>query len=282
MLADYHMHFEYGSYDEKWVKGFFDAAKKRGISELGISEHSHGFKEFEELYYEDLILDDSIVGEFQKKWLKTNKFKCSISDYEKFINELKQKGYPVKFGMEICNFQNQEKVKKILDEYNFDYLIASIHFVDGWAYDSSQIKEEWENKNIYSVYEKYVKEIEKVAESGLYDVLGHPFNLRLYGYFPKEDMSGLIERAVLALKKSNMAVDVNTGTLYRYPIKEISPYNEFMKVAKKYNLPIILSSDAHKPEDAGNYIKQAAEYAKSFGYIEYLRFENRKRIIEKL
>ncbi|BDU50808.1 histidinol-phosphatase [Haliovirga abyssi] len=282
MLADYHMHFEYGSYDEEWVKGFFDAAKKRGVSELGISEHSHGFKEFEELYYEDLILDDSFIGEFQKKWLKTNKFKCYISDYEKFINELKGKGYPVKFGMEICNFQNQNRVKKILDKYNFDYLITSIHFIEGWAYDSSQIKKEWDNKDIYNVYEKYVEEIEKVAKSGLYDILGHPFNLRMYGYFPKEDMRELIERAVLALKNSNMAVDVNTGTLYRYPIKEISPYNEFMKMAKRYDLPIILSSDAHKPEDAGNYIKQASEYAKSFGYSEYLRFENRKRIIEKL
>lgn len=27
MKLDYHMHFEYGSYDENWVKGFFDSAK---------------------------------------------------------------------------------------------------------------------------------------------------------------------------------------------------------------------------------------------------------------
>ena len=67
MKLDYHMHFEYGDYDVDWVNGFFEAAKKRGLDEIGISEHTHTFPEFESLYYEDLILDDSFVGEFQKK-----------------------------------------------------------------------------------------------------------------------------------------------------------------------------------------------------------------------
>ena len=46
MKLDYHMHFEYGSYDENWVKGFFDSAKDHGLTEIGISEHSHTFPEF--------------------------------------------------------------------------------------------------------------------------------------------------------------------------------------------------------------------------------------------
>ena len=70
MKYDYHMHFEYGDYDVEWVKGFFEAAKKRGLDEIGISEHSHTFPEFQQLYYDDLILDDSFVGSFQQKWLK--------------------------------------------------------------------------------------------------------------------------------------------------------------------------------------------------------------------
>ena len=57
MKLDYHMHFEYGSYDENWVKGFFDSAKDHGLTEIGISEHSHTFPEFKDLYYQDLILD---------------------------------------------------------------------------------------------------------------------------------------------------------------------------------------------------------------------------------
>ncbi len=121
MLLDYHMHFEYGTYDEEWVKGFFERAKINLVDEIGISEHSHGFTEFKELYYKELDLDEeSFLGRFQEKWLKKNKFKCSIKDYEIFINKLKLKGYPVKFAMEVCNFQNtiNEKIGQNLSKYN--------------------------------------------------------------------------------------------------------------------------------------------------------------------
>ena len=66
-------------------------------------------------------------------------------------------------------------------------------------------------------------------------------------------MSAFLERAARALQKADMTVDVNTGTMYRYPIAEISPYADFMHYAAKYNLPIITTSDAHAPEDCGRY-----------------------------
>ena len=81
MKFDYHMHFEKGDYDVDWAKGFFEAAAKRGLDEIGISEHSHTFPEFKQLYYDDLILDDSFVGKFQQQWLKSNKFKHTLDDY---------------------------------------------------------------------------------------------------------------------------------------------------------------------------------------------------------
>ena len=276
MKVDYHMHFEYGDYDEKWVQGFFDAAKKRGIDEIGITEHSHTFPEFEKLYYDDLILDDSFIGTFQKKWLKKNKFKHTLDDYFKFMEKLK-KNHAIKTGIEVCNFQNQEEVKKILDNYKFDYIIGSIHFLKGWAYDSSEIKSEWENWDLHEIYETYTCEAEKLAATKIYDVLGHPFNIRLFKNIPEFDVSEYLERTAAALKKAKMAIDVNTGTLYRYPIEEISPYPEFMKTAVKYELPIITSSDAHKPEDCGRGIDKAIEYVKKFGYKKMLRYKDRQR-----
>lgn len=278
MRIDYHMHFEYGSYDENWVKGFFEAAEKRGVNELGITEHSHTFPEFEDLYYEDLILDDSFIGSFQKKWLKKNKFKYTMNEYFDFMAKLKEK-YPVKIGIEICNFKNQYKVKEIIKNYDFDYVIGSVHFLDGWAYDSSEIKSEWENRKLEDIYESYTKEAENLAASGLYDVLGHPFNIRLFKYIPKFDVTPYLKRVAKALKQADMTVDVNTGTLYRYPIEEISPYPDFMKTAQNEGLTIITSSDAHKPEDAGNYIDKAEEYAKSFGFDKIATFNRRERIL---
>ena len=278
MRMDYHMHFEKGSYDENWVEGFFEAAKKRGLAEIGISEHSHTFPEFKDLYYEDLVLDDSFIGAFQQQWLKSNKFKYTLDEYFAFMHKLQQK-HRVKIGIEVCNFQDQAKVRDILKDYDFDYIIGSVHFLRGWAYDSSEIKAEWEKHSLEDIYEWYTEEVEKLADSGLYDVLGHPFNIRLFRYLPDFDVTPYLTRVAKALKKADMVVDVNTGTYYRYPIHEISPYPDFMKLAAHYDLPIITTSDAHKPEDCGNYNEMAVDYAKSFGYAGSIRFDKRHRTL---
>ena len=276
MKLDYHMHFEYGSYDAAWVQGFFDAAKRRGLDEIGISEHTHTFKEFEPLYYEDLVLDDSFIGSFQQKWLKKNKFKYTLDDYFNFMAELK-KTHAVKTGIEVCNFQDQQKVKAILEPYTFDYIIGSIHFLRGWAYDSSEIKAEWERRSLKEIYDWYAEEVENLCASGLYDVLGHPFNIRLFKFLPDFDVTPVLERVAKALKLAHMGIDINTGTYYRYPIAEISPYPDFLHMAAKYDLPVITSSDSHKPEDCGSYIDEAIAYAKSAGYTKCLRFDQRQR-----
>ena len=90
-------------------------------------------------------------------------------------------------------------------------------------------------------------------------------------------MTPYLERVAVAMKKFNLAVDVNTGTKYRYPVQEISPYADFMKVAAAYELPIIITSDAHQPEDCGKFNAEAVEYVKSFGYKNILRFNQRRR-----
>lgn len=277
MKFDYHMHFEHGSYDLEWVRGFFISAEQRGIAEIGISEHSHGFAEFRELYEAELILDDSSVGVYQRKWLGKNKFQYTLDAYFTFMETLKKKGYPVKTGIEICNFKNQCRVAEIIEKYPFDYVIGSIHYLKGWGYDFSDIKSEWQAHSLRDIYEWYAQEIEQLCSSGLYDILGHPFNIRLFKFLPDFDVTSVLERAAQALQKADMAVDINTGTLYRYPIKEISPYPDFMKIAAAYGLSVITSSDAHEPEDCGRYIDRAVEYAQQFGYEESLTFDGRRR-----
>ena len=271
MRFDYHMHLEYGSYDEDYAEGFFRAAEQRGVYEIGFSEHSHTFPEFEQLYYDDLILDDSAVGQFQRKWLKKNKFKYTLDEYFSFIEKLRKK-HKVRAGIEVCNFHDQAAVAKILAAYPFDYVIGSVHFLHGWAYDTEAIVAEWDNHPLTEIYEWYTEEVEHLAAAHLYDVLGHPFNIRLYRYFPTFDVTPYLERVAAAMAAADMIVDLNTGTYYRYPVHEFSPYPDFMRAAHAHGLPLITTSDAHKPEDCARYNEEAVQYARSFGYTEQIHF----------
>ena len=121
-----------------------------------------------------------------------------------------------------------------------------------------------------------------MADSGLYDVLGHPFNIRLFKILPDFDVTPYLERVARALSKAKMGIDVNTGTYYRYPIEEISPYPDFMRIAEKYDLPIIITSDAHQPEDCGAYHQEAVKYARSFGFTKMWNFSQRERSLVTL
>ena len=277
MLRDYHMHWEFGSYDEEYVKKFFEQAEKMGLEEIGITEHTHGFKEFESLYYDELILDDSEIGKFQREWLKQKtKFCHTLDEYQKFVKDLKDKGYPIKIGLEVCNFRNQEKVKEILDKYKWDYLIVSIHYIKGWGFDFSALKHHFNDMPLKDIWEDYSNEIKLVAKTKYYDVLGHPFNLRMFKNIPKkEEVAKILENTAKILKDNNMIVDINTGTEHRYPIKEITPYPDFMKLVKKYNITVILYSDAHYAEHVGYKIKEAKEYAEKFGINEFVKFDKK-------
>ncbi|HWR39899.1 MAG TPA: histidinol-phosphatase [Patescibacteria group bacterium] len=282
MRIDYHMHFEYGVYELDWVRGFFKQARKNGVDELGISEHSHGFAEFRDLYYEELILDDSVIGRYQRQWLNKNKFRYTLQDYFSLMDQLKTQGYPVKTGIEVCNFHNQKKVKEILDAYPFDYVIGSIHFLQGWGYDFADLLPVWDEHRLTDIYDWYAAAVEELCAAGLYDVLGHPFNIRLFKHFPDFDPQPYLDRVANALHKAGMAMDINTGTLYRYPVAEISPYPKFMKTARRVGLPIITSSDAHQPEDCGRFIDEAVAYARQYGWEEVLTFDRRRPSVQRL
>mgnify|MGYP003614688702 CR=1 FL=1 len=136
-----------------------------------------------------------------------------------------------------------------------------------------------EDMTIFSIPD-IVDGITEHCEENNYQIL--LINLRLFKKLTKKNVDDLLEKTAEALKENNMAIDINTGTYYRYPINEISPYEDFMKLVKKYEIPVILSSDAHEPGHAGFMIKEAAEYALSFGIDKFLRFDKKKRISEMI
>ena len=272
MRIDYHMHLEYEEYEEEKVEGFIRAGRARGLNEIGISEHTHTFPEFEELYYSELKLDSSEVGQYQKRWLKRNKFKHTLKEYFELMKKVKA----VKIGIEVCNFKNQRAVAELLSGWEFDYRIGSVHFLWGWGFDSKELLDEWRRHDLRDIWEEYTRQVELIAASGNYDILGHPFNIRLFKHIPTFDTSTYHERVAAALKQSGMSIDVNTGTMYRYPVEEISPYGEFMKIASREEIPITINSDAHYAEDVGRNYEEAMEYVRGYGYKKIARYSKRK------
>ena len=84
-----------------------------------------------------------------------------------------------------------------------------------------------------------------------------------------------------ACRQVGAAIEISCAGL-RKPCKEIYPSLEFLKLARSFDVPITLGSDAHVPQDVGRDLDKAIELAKAAGYTEFCRFKKRKKILEPL
>ena len=260
-ITDNHVHLENGPLSKEYVEEFISQAVKMGVSELHILDHTHRFKEFYHCY------DKLREVEIQDKWL-SGKFKSSLLEYDELIKELRKETYPieVKFGLEVCYTPESEGLlKEILPSLNYDFLIGSIHSVDGLLYDMGFSKEIlWEKYDTNIIYQHYYEAVKSLIKSDLFDSIGHIDNLKLFGYYPSIDMTQTYLEVAKLLKEHNVLLEVNSGCKYRYGCDDLGISDELLRIFKTSGVKFITGSDAHKVSDVGKLLKETSERIKSF------------------
>ena len=206
-------------------------------------------------------------------------YRMSFEDmpkYEEKIKNLKEKykdkieiflGYEVDFTPFVD--------KRVL-ERDVDYLIGSVHFLDNWGFDNPEFIKEWEERNVDDVYKEYFYLIEKMATSKLFDIVGHIDLIKVFGHKPSKNIKDIAKNAIKAIKKSNMAIEINTSGL-RKKVKELYPGNELLEMILNENIDITFSSDAHSLQDVGYQIKETIKKLKDLGVNEAVIFKNRQK-----
>lgn len=103
-----------------------------------------------------------------------------------------------------------------------------------------------------------------MAKSGLFDGIGHPDAIKLFGHRPSYPLTGYYESLAEELSKSNMYADQNSGAARRCPeTATLGMDKELLGILKRNNVKIITSSDAHCPEDVGYKIKELSSLIES-------------------
>ena len=98
---------------------------------------------------------------------QVKKQKNSIDDYLKLIEALKKETFDidVRFGLEVCYTPETESLlSSILKNYHFDFLIGSVHSVNGYLYDMDAFSKEllWNKNDPSNIYKSYYDAIEKL------------------------------------------------------------------------------------------------------------------------
>ena len=157
-----------------------------------------------------------------------------------------------------------------------DYLIGSVHFIDKWGFDNPEFLSGWKEKNVDEIWQAYFEAIEAMANSGKFDIVGHFDLIKVFKFMPQSDVRLLAKNALLAIRRANMVMEVNTSGL-RKPTAEIYPSSTLLQEAYTLGIPITFSSDAHSVSQVGADYEKATALAKEIGYTQAVTFKERDK-----
>lgn len=270
-----------GCYSEDWLDRYLDTGRERGITAFGVVDHLYRFRECRSYYEKHMLLDDSSIGRLQRKWLD-QVCVASLSDFVGFVTEAKKTRPQLALGIEADFFPGGEaELKELLSGFEWDYVIGSVHFLDGWGFDNPETKDQFMGRDVLVTYARYFDFMRQACESGLFHIIAHPDNLKVFGFRPDDEQELLPYYRMIAeqMIQSGVTTEINTGLAYRFPIAESCPSPLYLSVLAEYQVPVTLSSDAHFPDDIGMLLDHARAAAEDVGYRELAIFRNGERIM---
>ena len=264
MPADYHTHTPLCKHAEGEPEQFVQAAIQAGVTEYGISDHAPATPE----PFDDWRMSLAELPEYFQ-WIE--RARAEAGDQ-----------LPIRVGLE-CDWLDgcESWISSLTKKYHWDYLIGSVHYLEGWDFDNPAWLEKWTKIDVDDAWSRYWKTYSNMAESGLFDILAHPDLIKKFGYKPSGDLRRFYEPAIDAIAASGSAIEINTAGLHK-PCAEAYPDADFLNLAYSAGIPLVISSDAHHPNEVARDFTQATAMAKQAGYTETLLFNQRERSTEKL
>ena len=252
--VDLHNHTTRCNHAEGTVDEYIQKAIELGIDIYGFSEHAP--MDFDEKYRLPFCDMEAYTRDI-------------LDAKEKYKNDIK-----ILLGYEVDWLPGHMEERILGDDV--DYLIGSVHFIDKWSFDNPEFIGGWKDKDVDEIWKAYFEATEAMAKSGKFDIVGHLDLIKVFKFMPKQDTRLLAKKALKAIKKSNMVLELNAAGL-RKPIGEIYPSKPLLEAAYEMEIPITFSSDAHAVEQVGFAYDKVTELAKSIGYTQAVTFQGRDK-----
>ena len=255
MRIDLHNHTTMCNHAEGSMEAYVQRAIEVGVDIYGFSEHA------------PMDFDQHYRLPIEKKSFYENEVLALKNKYAKEIQIL--------LGYEVDFMQNIPMLDEVLNA-KVDYLIGSVHFLDGWGFDNPEFIGGYENKDIDKIWQDYFDTIEQMAKSNLFDIVGHIDLIKVFKFLPKKDIRLIAQNALVTIKKSNMSLEINPAGL-RKPISEQYPSRLLLEMAFELDIGITFGSDAHAVEQVGFKYDEVASLAKEIGFKKAAYYENRDK-----
>jgi len=270
ITIDYHMHSVHSFDSEAPISDMIESAVSKGLTDICFTEH--------------MDIKAPITDECPE-----HSWECNVDSYlydlitqkEKYAGKIN-----VNFGLELGLTQEAFRENAVAAKsHDFDFIIGSIHFINGLDIYWPQY---FEGRSAKAAIDEYFKTIlANIRQFNNFDVLGHlDYVVRtLPGgeseYRPFE-YNMIIEDILTTLIEKEKGLELNTAQLG----KGFTYANPHLDILKRYHELggeiITIGSDAHVPEKIATGYDRAEEFLKEAGFKYYCTFKDRVASFHKL
>ena len=174
-----------------------------------------------------------------------------------------------------------------------DYIIGGVHQVkqlhgDGlWFIDGS--KQETYDNGLRDLFDMDIKKAVtafweqtfEMLETQKMDIIAHFDKIKMHNrnrFFTEDEgwYKILADKAIQLIKRHDVIIEVNTRGLYKKRSDSFYPSTELLMKARKADIPVIVSSDAHKAEELMLFVPEALEELQRCGFDHTARFDVEK------
>lgn len=253
-LIDCHIHTQRCGHAVGSVDDYVRAAVRNGLSAIAITEH--------------LALPVELDPDHHLSMPA-----CDLDDYLVEVDLTRQR-YPeisIVSGIEVDYLPGREDETRCAIAAARDrsdgvrIVLGSVHFLGDWAFDSPHELEEWDRRDVDTVWCEYFDLWEKAASSGLFDVMAHPDLPKKFGHLPAFDTGPMYASAATVAARAGVLIEVSTAGLRR-PCGELYPSPALLEAFSRAGVAATVGSDAHAPAEVGDSIGVAYEAMLDAGY----------------
>jgi len=264
--ASYHNHTVFSDGAET-PEAFLGVAQAHGVDILGFADH----------YYRQ-----SAEDEVAPEWALQPRLE---ERYFEVLGDLasRSKDVEIRVGMEFDWLDGSGAwLRPMAEDPRLDYTIGSVHFVGKESIDTSRAF--WESltpEGVNEVIRRYWIAVREMAESGLFMIAGHIDLVKKFAFYSSEDITPLVREALDAVKAAGMVVELNTSG-WAKDCQECYPDEAILRACRHREIPVTISSDAHRARFVCANFARAATLLARVGYTELARFRKREILFEPL
>lgn len=266
-IVDYHTHTTRCGHATGGMAEYVEAAIAAGLSEIGFSDHIP-------MYWLPPEQRDPGIA------MRDEELEHYVSDVLQLRKQYPQ--IPIRLGIEADYIPGREgDLERLLAPYPWDYVIGSVHFIGEWGFDNPAEVNRYAEWDISELYARFFTLETKAAASGLFDILAHLDLIKKFGHRPSQDLSRLYADVADQIAQAGVAVELSTAGL-RKPVAEVYPNRSLLDELARRDVPIVISSDAHTPQEVAWGFADALTLARQAGFTRVARYEGRRRYMSDL